>query len=84
MTRLALATLCVLTACASKDSTTTHSPAADAIISQAATPEERAELSRIRDEIDAAARKRIAELDAEIAKLERENTELRQRKPSTN
>ena len=83
MRRLVLAALCATMACGAKDSPATHSPAADAIIDQAATPEERDELSRVRDEVDAAARKRIAELDAEIADLERENAALRDRKRST-
>jgi hypothetical protein len=78
-----MAALCATMACGAKDSPATHSHAADAIIDQAATPEERVELRRVRDEVDAAARKRIAELDAEIAELERENAALRERKRST-
>lgn len=68
----------LLTACGLGDSSP-HSPAADDLIAHAKTPEERAELIRVRDEIDAAARKRIRELDDEIARLERENSELRKR-----
>ena len=83
MRRLVLAALCATMACGAKESPAAHSHAADAIIDQAATPEERAELRRVRDEVDAAARKRIAELDAEIADLKRENAALRERKRST-
>ena len=83
MRRLAMTALCATMACGAKDAPATHSHAADAIIDEAATPEERVELRRIRDDIDAAARKRIAELDAEIADLERENTALRERKRPT-
>lgn len=82
MRRLAVTALCTALACGGSGSPTKHSHAADAIIDRAATPEEQAELKRVRDEIDAAAQKRIAEIDAEIAKLERENAELRKR--STN
>ena len=78
-----MAALCATMACGAKDSPAAHSHAADAIIDQAKTPEERAELRRVRDEVDAAARKRIAELDAEIADLERENAALRERQGST-
>ena len=53
--------------------------AADEIIDSAKTPEERAELTRVRDEVDAAAQARIHQLDAEIARLEKENAELRKR-----
>ena len=83
MRRLAMAALCATMACGAKDSLATHSHAADAIIDEAPSAEERVELRRVRDEIDAAARKRIAELDAEIADLERENAALRDRKRST-
>ena len=69
----------LLAACGSGQRTTDHSHAADKIIDAAATPEERAELTRVRDEVDAAAQNRIRKLDAEIARLEKENAELRNR-----
>ena len=53
------------------------SPAADALIEKAATPEERQELIAVRDEVDAEKRKEAAALDAEIERLERENAALR-------
>ncbi len=56
-----------------------RSHAADALIDEAKTPEERAQLEKVRDEVDAAAKKRIQELDAEIERLRRENEELRKR-----
>ena len=68
-----------LAACGSPPPAADHSHAADALIAAAKTPEERAELTRVRDEVDAAARKRIDALDAEIERLERENAELRRR-----
>jgi len=57
-----------------------RSHAADEVIASAPTRKEREELTRLRDEIDDAARKRVAELDAEIARLEKENDELRRRR----
>ena len=69
----------VLAACGSPGPAGDHSHAADAIIARAQTAEARAELTRVRDDVDAAARERIRELDAEIARLENENAELRQR-----
>jgi len=69
----------VLAACGSPRPATDHSHAADAIIENAKTPEERAELTRVRDEVDDAAQDRIRKLDAEIARLEKENAELRKR-----
>jgi hypothetical protein len=69
----------VLAACGSPGPAANHSHAADEIIDKAKTREERAELTRVRDEVDAAARDRIRELDAEIARLERENAALRKR-----
>ena len=53
------------------------SPAADAIIERARTPEERHALERIRDETDAEMISRVRALDAEIEALGRENEELR-------
>jgi len=52
------------------------SPAADAIIARAASPEERRALERVRDEIDAGMRQKVGALDAEIEALRRENEEL--------
>ena len=69
----------VLAACCSREPAVGHSHAADEIIDSAKTPEERAELTRVRDEVDAAARDRIRKLDAEIARLEAENAALRKR-----
>lgn len=83
MRPLAIALLCTTVACGAKVSPPPHSHAADAIIDQATSPEERVELSQVRDEIDSAARNRIAELDAEIAELRRENAALLARKRST-
>jgi len=65
----------VLAACGGGDPG--HSHAADDIIARAPTAKERAELTRVRDDVDAAAAARIRELDAEIARLERENAALR-------
>ena len=56
------------------------SPAADAIIARAASPEERRALEQARNEIDAEMRPQIRTLDAEIEALRREN-ELLRRKP---
>ena len=69
----------VFAACGSRGPAANHSHAADAIIARAQSAEARAELTRVRDEVDAAARERIRELDAEIARLEKENAELRGR-----
>jgi len=69
----------VLAACGSRQPAPDHSHAADKIIDAAATPEERAELTRVRDEVDAAAQDRILELDAEIERLKKENAEIRKR-----
>ena len=54
------------------------SPAADALIDRAATPEEKKELTAVRDQADAEKRAEAQALDAEIARLERENAELRE------
>jgi len=56
------------------------SPAADALIDHATTPEEKRELIAVRDQVDAEKRAEAAALDAEIARLERENAELRKRR----
>lgn len=69
----------VLAACSSPLPEADHSHAADEIIDRAKSPEERAELTRVRDEVDAAAKERIQKLDAEIERLEKENAELRRR-----
>jgi ubiquinone biosynthesis protein UbiJ len=69
----------VLAACGSRQPVSDRSHAADEIIDSAKTPEERAELMRVRDEVDAAAQDRIRKLDAEIERLEKENAELRKR-----
>jgi ubiquinone biosynthesis protein UbiJ len=81
---LVVAALGITLACAAKDAPAIRSHAADTIIDEATTAAERADLIRVRDEVDAAARDRIAELDAEIATLERENASLRRRSRSTN
>jgi hypothetical protein len=77
-TLLALALLCF--ACASEPEPAIPegaSPAADALIDRAATPEEKKELIAVRDQADAEKRAEAAALDAEISRLERENAELR-------
>jgi len=79
MTRHLGALVLVLTACGSPQPAADHSHAADDIIDAAKTPEERAELTRVRDEVDAAAKERIKKLDAEIERLEKENAELRKK-----
>ncbi|HEX5042426.1 MAG TPA: hypothetical protein VFV75_05945 [Candidatus Polarisedimenticolaceae bacterium] len=56
------------------------SPAADALIDGAATPEEKKELMAVRDQVDAEKRAEGEALDAEIVRLERENAELRKRR----
>jgi ubiquinone biosynthesis protein UbiJ len=56
------------------------SPAADALIEEAATPEEREELAAVRDQVDAEKRAEAATLDAEIERLEQENAKLRSRR----
>ena len=75
-TLLALALLC--SACAAEPAIPEGpSPAADALIDRAATPEEKKELIAVRDQADAEKRAEAAALDAEISRLERENAELR-------
>jgi outer membrane PBP1 activator LpoA protein len=56
------------------------SPAADRLIEQAATPEERQELTAVRDRVDAEKRAEAQRLDAEIERLTRENAALRARR----
>ena len=56
------------------------SPAADALIERAATAEEKKELAAVRDQVDAEKRAEAQALDAEIARLERENAELRSKR----
>jgi hypothetical protein len=75
----ALAFSFLLAACGARGPASDHSPAADELIAAAKTPQERAELTRVRDEVDEAAKKHIQELDAEIQRLQRENEELRSR-----
>lgn len=53
------------------------SRAADAILEQAATLEERRTLERVRDEIDLEMKERVRALDAEIQALQQENEQLR-------
>ena len=77
MTRYVAVLALALAACGSPQSAADHSHAADEIIDAAKTPQERAELTRVRDEVDKAAQARIKKLDAEIERLERENAELR-------
>ena len=67
----------LLAACGSPQPAVDHSHAADEIIDSAKTPQERAELTRVRDEVDASAQDRIRQLDAEIERLEKENAKLR-------
>ena len=55
------------------------SNAADPYIAQAADGEERAGLTQARDDIDAEMRAVAAERDSEIARLEKENAELKAR-----
>ncbi len=50
----------------------------DAEIARAADPAERRALEAARDELDARYRREAAAKDAEIARLQRENAELRQ------
>jgi len=69
----------VLAACSSPRPAADHSHAADELIDAAKTPQERAQLTRVRDEVDAAAQERIKKLDAEIERLEKENAEFRRR-----
>jgi hypothetical protein len=79
MTRRFGALALVLAACGSSQPAPDHSHAADEIIDAAKTPQERAELTRVRDEVDAAAQDRIKKLDAEIDRLEKENAALKRR-----
>lgn len=53
------------------------SGAAEDVIAKAATDEERRALEEARAEIDAEGRREVAAKDAEIARLRRENEELR-------
>lgn len=78
--RLLLAATMVLSGCTAREETEQPegaSPAADALIEQAATPEERAELIAVRDEVDAEKRAEAKALDAEIERLTQENEKLR-------
>ena len=79
MTRYLGALVLVLSACGPQQPAADHSHAADEIIDAAKTPKDRAELTRVRDEVDAAAKERIKKLDAEIERLEKENAELRKK-----
>ena len=67
----------LLSACGASEPAGDHSHAADELIARARSAKEREALIRVRDEVDAAARARLRELDAEIARLERENAALR-------
>ena len=67
----------LLFACGARESTGGRSHAADDIIERAKSAQEREDLTRIRDDVDSAAKARIRELDAEIARLEKENAALR-------
>ena len=79
MRRLSLtALLALIAACAAPPSG--PSPAADTLIDGAKTPEERAQLIAVRDQVDAEKRAEAAALDAEIERLMRENAELRKRR----
>lgn len=55
------------------------SGAADATIARASSPEERRALEEARAEIDAEGRREVAARESEIARLRRENEELRRR-----
>jgi hypothetical protein len=55
------------------------SPAADAYIAQASDDEEREGLAQARDDVDAEMRAVAAARDAEIARLKKENEELKAR-----
>jgi len=67
----------LLSACGGRGSAGEPSHAADRLIERAGSAKEREELTRVRDDVDAAARARLRELDAEIARLEAENAALR-------
>ena len=67
----------LLSACGAREPASEHSHAADKLIERAGSAKEREELTRVRDDVDAAARARLRELDAEIARLEAENAALR-------
>jgi hypothetical protein len=72
------AVLALTAACAAPPSG--PSPAADTLIHGAKTPEERAQLIAVRDQVDAEKRGEAAALDAQIERLTRENAELRKRR----
>ena len=57
-------------------------PAADSLIEKASTPEERADLQKARDEVDAEMREQARALDAEIDRLRKENEDLKKKKGS--
>ena len=57
------------------------SPAADAMIGKAKTPEERLALEKARDEVDAEMREKIRALDAELERLRKENEQLKKARP---
>ena len=81
--RALLALALLFSACAAHPEPTVPegaSPAADALIDRAATPEEKKELIAVRDQVDAEKRAEAQALDAEIARLERENAELRSKR----
>jgi len=55
------------------------SPAADALIAEAADGEERQALTRARDDIDEEMREQAGALDEEIERLQKENETMRRR-----
>jgi Skp family chaperone for outer membrane proteins len=75
----ALATVALGLAAPGCRSTATRVHPADAIIEAETDPEARQELEAIRAATDEEMRKKLAELDAEIERLEAENEELRKK-----
>ena len=73
---VAAALLCVAGACGKSER---PSPAADDVIAKSSNAEEREGLTRARDDIDEGMRRAVAEKDAEIERLRKENDELRKK-----